>query len=644
MKTKSSQAKCFLILCFCCFVPTQAQEARLFRLSEISGSLIFLSQLTDEELYSSDVLSRESHRRLLQGGIQMNTRGSIYHPNFLSFSADVNLIGLSSKREFFSDSSLNNSLNNTYDFQISFLSKKPVSLELYTRRNFSSADRDFLERYFQTFQSSGLRILSKTNILPFTLHLYKTDLLSESEVFRERQEKTDNIDFKTTFLEKEKTKSDMTIRWKDYKEAVYTIDYRSLDGMVNLLHSYGQKNRNRLSYFMTFHKMTGDFDIQRFQFRTSSLHYLDSPLYLDNAYTFILDKSFGRSFKRNRVQSSINHQLYQSLNSSIELGGRQERSSLQDIFGFYSHVSLNYRKSIPTGRIQVFLANRFESTKFSSRDGLVQASELHNFSVSDTIVMTQPGITMDLFQVTSPDLSQLYLEGIDYLVERINFSTSLIRLPGGSIPSGAEVMVHFMYLSFPDFRLKTHFYTVNMRLIFLKYLDVFYIRKSNQNAIRSDYLIPPYESYVQDLLGVRFDARILNLEYFYEWRDSTLADYVSSNIRASAALRLSRTINFSGNMIIRRLDYQPRIFFSRYNAYSFEGSYLPHKNLTLKLIYRDIRYATDLYQRKRKSSFFKLQWTIRKVIVIFFYEYIFNRHEGTKRFHDFISIMIRRTF
>ncbi|MCP5103742.1 MAG: hypothetical protein GY950_10210, partial [bacterium] len=78
------QNRVFLLLFIFTAVRLAAIERpKLFKLSSFSGALNLQYQLTDEQEGSAGLVSRDVGRRFLEGGIMLNTAGSIYHPNLL---------------------------------------------------------------------------------------------------------------------------------------------------------------------------------------------------------------------------------------------------------------------------------------------------------------------------------------------------------------------------------------------------------------------------------------------------------------------------------------------------------------------------------------------------------------------------------
>ncbi|MCJ7581750.1 MAG: hypothetical protein MUP98_14610 [Candidatus Aminicenantes bacterium] len=613
-------------------------------MSELSGAFSLTYQSVNEEIGSRDILVRDVLRTLFQGGIQLNTQGSFYHPNFLSFRANLNFVGFKAQSRYFSDSTLYKDLYNNYDLGLTLFRKKPVSLELFTRYNISSADRAFLERYFMTYKNTGLRLSTRTRFFPFHLEVARRYMLSESEIFREREETTDQVDFRGVLIDKETTKSNIFFLRRDYSEAVYDVNYLSTELIANFLHSSGPDNRDRSSAFFIYRRMTGDFNINRYQVTLNSSHYLLDPLYINLNNIMTLDTSYGRKYKKYHIQGSINHSLYQSLKTLIRIGAKLEDSAFQRTRGQHGEISANYQKKIPTGRLQFSVLKRWDLTGYTSHDSLLHNEEEVNFSSSDAVIISKPGILIGSIFMTAPDFGQVYIQDVDYQVEVSNDSIVILRIPGGAIPRGSTVLIQYDYFSLPDFRLYTRFSQLHLRLLFLKYFTIYARWTSNQQDVRSEFLIPPFESYVRLMRGVIFDSGLLNLDYSTENYEGNLSDYEAQNLRVGVHTRLFKVLNISANYNDRRMDYQPDIFSSRFQALSLENALYLGNGITVNTMYRDIRYTTDIYSRDRESVLIKFQWEIRKIILNFFYEHIFNGYESTTRKHDFFSVMIRRTF
>ena len=82
---------CILVLLFSFsgFAHLHAAEGfQWIRFNDWSGFLTLNYQATDEKSYVEDEIKSDISRGFFEGGFQLSTRGSIYHPNLLEFMED----------------------------------------------------------------------------------------------------------------------------------------------------------------------------------------------------------------------------------------------------------------------------------------------------------------------------------------------------------------------------------------------------------------------------------------------------------------------------------------------------------------------------------------------------------------------------
>jgi hypothetical protein len=617
---------------------------RFFSLGDFSGSLNFLFQLTDEQEAAIDTVYRDSNRQFLEGGIFLAANGSIYHPNLLSFHVNLNIAGYRSRNTIFSDASINKAINNNYDVRVNILKQKKINLELYTKSDYRSHDRLFWERYYSTFKSTGVRLNSHLDVMPFEFNVYSSRLKSESLSYVERDEDSRNFDLRVTPLKKSRTRSFITLRGKDYSESVFDVHFRSLELLGTFSHRYGIGDMNVLSSVFNYHRLNGNYNIERFNFRLHNLYYLKPHLFVDAVYNLTGDDSFDRSFKKHEAEVKLNHQLFKSLDSSVLVGGRLENTINRKTTAFKNGVSFYYRKRIPTGSIQLYYNNDNEWSKYTSNESISSESREFDFSYMDVVILNQPGIAVDSIKVTDPGFSLIYVKDVDYQVEVLNYVIVITRLPGGAVPQGGKIVVFYDFLDYPDFRLKLHFYNINFRLNFLKYFNLIYRRRSLNNRVESPYVIPMFEDYTSDMLGGQINSTYLSADYMLEKYDSNLSAYKSYNFRLNAHLPVFKWLILRGGLTRNRLRFENVDFFTRFQAYNAECAFNPRTNITTTIIYRKIGYSTPLYFRDRESILVKFQWAFRRIILDIFYERILSATDTYDRGHNFFSVVIRRLF
>jgi len=636
----------FLLILFFFIHPrvSAAEQVKLFRISDLTGSFNMVYQLTEEKIESIDTVYWDSTRQFIEGGIRLITDGSVYHSNFLTFHVDINVANHRSKNTRFSDASINNSINNAHDIRLNFLQRKRIKLSLFTKSQFYPHDRAFLERFFTTSKSTGLRVIADLKLFPFDLDIYTNRMKSESFDFVERDEETHNINLRMTLWKRSRTHSAFTMRSKKYFERVNDFRYRTLGLVAFLNHGFGGKKRHGLSSTLSYNRIKGNFELEAFNFRTTGSYYFNPRLYLNTTYILGMDRSFDRSYKRHDLTWQLNHRLFESLTSQVLLQGRLEDSTLQKINTLKNQFIFYYTKKIPTGRILVRYINTNEWATYTSRHDISAASREFYFIHSDTVMLTQPGLHTGSIRVTDPQLSYIYIAGIDYQLDVLGTVITITRLPGGAIPRGGNILVYYEYLSYPDFRLKLHAYNIDVELRILKFFSFNYEKRAVNNRVTSDYLVPALENYDRDIYGVKFKTGFLRADYTIERYKSNLSVYKTRNLGLSGHLTLFKRLMLTANVSKMRIEFEDIDFFNNIDNYSFECRFNPVRAISSSLVFRKIDYETPLYLRNRESLLVKFQWVFRRIILDIFYERMLSQTDIYERGRNYFSVILRRTF
>jgi len=619
-------------------------DPKIFNLYSFNGALVFQYQRTIEEEYIFDDLIQDINRNYFEGGVELNFEGSIYHPNLLTFRVDLNLVANKTRNLYFSDEYLNNSLNNTYNINLHFLKKKTTNLQLYAEKNYSTADRRFSERFFMSTNRYGLKLVSSNKLLPLMLDIYRRITLSESISYPERDEQSDNVELKGNFSKISGGRSMFRLKARDYSERVFNSDYKSLNLVTDFLKYYGRGKRNSIFSLFSFRKMTGDIDQEVFRFDVTHRQYLSGILFFLNSYRFVKDNTPNKAGEQHLLGVSLHHQLFDSLNTKLSAGGRFENYIFQKIDALSYNLEFNYRKKIKSGGINItYFLNR-EKGDYTSKSDIASVSESFSFSISETIVLTTPGISIDSIRLTDNDLMELYVDGVDYQIEILDSIVTINRMPGGAIPASGKIIVSYEFLSFPDYNFIDTTRQFNLNLNVFKYIHFFFRSGSKNQNISSDFLITPFQNYSKNLTGIKFLSKSISSEYSLEDYDSDSSSYVSKNFRLSLGFNITRNLRLTGSTTINRLEYDSKDYYVNFDTYYGSLNFRPNHFIYINLIYRDMNYETQNYFRNRESLIGKFQWNFRKIVFEFFYEYILNEFGNLNKSRNHFILRLRRMF
>jgi len=615
-----------------------------FKISDFSGALVLQYQTTLETEFLDKILKSEADRSYLEGGLQMNFDGSIYHPNLITFHVDFNLIASRAKILYFSDESLNNSLNNTYNVNLTFLKRKKTNLQLYARRGFGASDRRFSERFYLSSNSFGLKFNTSNKLLPVRLDIFRNSFYSESFTYRERDEVIDNAELRIDLSRVLGSRSSLRFRLRDYTEKVRDSRYQTYRILHNFLHFYGKKKRNSVTELFSFRKMTGDFEQEIYKFNIIHRHFIEDYLYLLNSYHFLRDNTPLREGDLHALSMGVDHRLFDSLNTRIEIKGRMDDQVTRKLTAFSYGPELNYIKKLPKGSVNIRYFNNLENGKYLSMSEVANTSETESFNLSDTIVLATPGINPETITITDSDLTQLYQEGLDYHVDVFNSIVTVLRIPGGSIPPGGQVRISYDFLAFPDFNYTLQKEQFFFNLNVFRYFHFYFRTDKRDQETSSDFLVAPFQNYVKKHYGIRWNSKWVDAEYFIENYESDLTSYESNNLRVSLGVNVSNTLKLSANVNLHRLEYNNSTYFVNFDTYYAGISFRPGPNLLVNLLFRDLNYETENYIRDRVSIISKLKWNFRKISIELFYEYILNKYVGTEKERDYFVLRIGRMF
>jgi hypothetical protein len=622
-----------------------AEGFQWIRFTDWSGFLTFNYQATDEKSFVQDEIKNDISRGFFEGGIQLAAKGSIYHPNLAFFSIDANIVGNRAKTAYFSDAEVNNSLNNSYNILFSFLKKKSINFQVYTLSQYITAERRFFGRFFTDHKNTGLNVSSRTKMFPFKLAAYRIRNSTRGIAFSEREEDSKEVDFKLTVFRKKGTGSFFSLKSKNYSEAIYAVNYNSLELLGDFRHYYGLNTSSNVISMLSYNKMTGNFAFDIFRLFLNNRHYIKKNLFLSGSYNLVSDNTLNSNSTKQNVLGTLNHRLFESLTSSVFLGERSENSIYQKRDVFLKGYSFNYRKKIPTGSMNIDYYRSDEDSRFTSHSDIADVRETYMFDFSDTINIVQVGINVESIQITDTTFSMVYIPDVDYQVYVMNDAVIITRLPGGNIPESAAVEIYYSYLTFPDFNMDTNYHRLNAQLLFLKYFKIYYNKSSRQHTITSQFLVPPFESFDREITGVKIDTRYIKAGYSFETYDSTLSSsHESKNFRASASYNFFGRLRCTGYFSINDMQYLKADYYNKFNTASLNFSYNPTSKLRTQAGYRMIKFETPDYLRSRSSLLFRGRWTIRKIILELLYEHILEGYDVSERLHDYFSLMIRRSF
>ncbi|BBB32831.1 hypothetical protein TTHT_1314 [Thermotomaculum hydrothermale] len=626
------------------FTVVYSQEIRWLKLYGFQGDLSASAESLDETIgKASDSLSYDYSENFLKYSLGLNFRGYVYHPYFLEFSVDSNLILNDAKTEIFSDSQAYKDFNNRYNINFFVLKKKPVHLMLYFKNNENTYPRVYYGRFFNYAQTNGFKIISNLKKIPFVFDFNHNSVISQSLLYYDRRESSNNFKFESDLIDKKFSSLSLSATYKNYNESVFLTHYISTNAMVVWNKAFENKEFGLLNAHLTFRKIDGQSFLET---KSGNLNYIKpigKNLSFVSTLSFLNSKT--QSLKRNfsAIDFNFKHNLYLSLTSSAKFSFQKEASDSNTISRSIAFFSVNYKKRIPTGRINLKFIQLYQNVTNSS-EGKLALSQLYAvFDSGDTIRISQNGIVPSSIKVLSKDGTKVYIEGIDYNLIVSESAVVITRLYGGGIDEGETVLIVFDYNQFPDYKTLIHNYEDSLSIDIFKYLTVGGSIKKSNNTVISDFIITPFEEFT---LRERFWG-FKSKKIFYRKSRSkyygSFSEYKFKTENFKISYRFQRII--VGYYFLKyNLNFLSIDYFSNFknNSVFLSGTFFQRINFQFN--YRKLDYNQTGFVRKRESVVCNLSATVRKLRVEFFYEHILDDSNYLNKKHDYYRFTVRRFF
>ena len=447
-----------------------AQAVRPFQLENIGGTveLGFLTDLQDRS--RSDSSGSEFNRVELSQLLHLNTHGYVYHPRFMTFDTGLEFQGIESLSGQ-SDTRLLWGGN----FRFNFLQNHRNSLSVYGTRIESESARQFSETYDVTNELYGVTFFQKWGWMPFELSYHHSAVQGGPD--DQLDDKRDRVIFDGRYRISEQSAG--SLGYDLSYDEIRGRDIRRQNLVANNVSSFGDMADKTLR---TDLRLFEEKDGQRTR-QANGRTELDWR-HSDNLQTRY---SFNGRWRDTDIQDTtslnadffLDHQLYDSLLTSLEIFGRLEDSSFRKRHELGGRIAENYLKQLGGwGRLNV-LVSPHASIAYNrlDEDTAFVFDESHRLFGLQPVMLRQRDIIESSIVVTNDNGSIVYDEGPlgDYIVNQVGggLETELVRTPISDIGDGELVLVDYEYELVGDNDTLSTGVNVYTSLLFLDHWTVF---------------------------------------------------------------------------------------------------------------------------------------------------------------------------
>ena len=432
----------------------------------VGGRLTY--EFKDESRTSGGTTVQDTYHKFKEK-IRLKTGGWLYHPALMQYSLIIEPEWTQGNEEKSPGESAEvNSFSPDYSLMATFLQQKPYTLNVFSSRQDTPVWAPFSGNTESIVDTYGANVQLKYKVLPTTLGY--THVETDQSGFYTSQNSYDNY---TLTSRHQSDSSNTTLN------SIYREDDRISDGVStqiktfnnSLLNTYHvtEDNKVTLNSILNYRNQeTVNFVTENISLR-EHLNWLHRQN-LQSNYTFSYTKQQTGDFNYDQtsLDARLTHLLYENLTTNF--GGRTTmdnydagRENAYDVF-----LDFAYSRPLPWGTLNL---NSGWDYRYTDRSGFTDTvaqvtNEVHSLTTSQETYLDNYNVDVASIIVTNSAGTFIYLENIDYAVDRINDFIRIRRLPFGSIPDGGTVAVSYRYLLDAEYddTLFTENYGVNFNL------------------------------------------------------------------------------------------------------------------------------------------------------------------------------------
>jgi len=491
---------------------------------------------------------------LFNGRLRADSRGYIWHPNFLQlqFNGEYHP-GV--KQENFLNIPDRAEAKTAEKFEVRsiFFSQRPLSLSLFTNYNHNFVNREFTTDVEMFRNNYGARLSYRNSLIPVVFNYSRNEWQQ-----REIQTGRAFLDNRHSF----KAEGTLSLTSQDDHHIGYTFDDFSRDHASNGLIEneisavnlrdvifLDKKQQSQYSSTVWYQNQTGNQTFKRLQINENLNLKLPKNFGFNGSYQFTDFEQAVFNYRQHSATSRLEHRLFLSLTSQIYL----EYSSLdQSAFDETMKVggfSFDYQKKIPIGRLNIFYEYRLrDEERQSAPQRLRVVDEPQTLTDTRAVLLNNPFVIPESIVVTDATGIVIYQENIDYiLIPRGNF-LEIQRIPGGQILEGSEVYVDYLAAQAASYNFEAVNHTFGTRVFLHRQLVELYYQyfeQDYQNIEGRDLSVLKFID--QNIYGSRISYGMLSLGVELDHFNSNIVPYRSSRYFLSVTGRLFKGINFTLN-------------------------------------------------------------------------------------------------
>jgi hypothetical protein len=648
-----------------CRVSVGGRQRPLISYKPVRGELEFVAEKRTDE-HKSPGINRKSTSKVFEERVRVETKGDVYHPNFLLYSAAIGL-GLTQQSLSSDDvSERTDATLNDYDLNVRMLQKKYYPVTFNTRKSQDLIPRQFLGPMKGDSESSGVSLGLGLNEWPMRFQYSEAEnsqkaLGSVAKDFFNRKDKRFRYFLNHNFSSLSRLSFEFERNEISHRNVSFSSDVKDQYYMARHNMIFGKDEQHRLGSFLRYFDQSDPFDQTTLQWN-EDVRLQHSPSLLTNYKFNFSDRKRGAFGTQSeftdqtvRGRAGFEHRLFQSLittggifASESEFGSGDKVKPTQK----GGDLAFNYQKKNPWGRLisSYSISSMNVEQSGGSGTGFV-IDESHVVPTGAVTIVELERVNIDVTSILVKDGNGVPFQNEDYTISEINGRVTLNLITIGTVvpPNFSPGQIFFVDYSFfiepqrEEDILRQNF---AVKQQFKNGLSLYYRHNRQDETVKSTLteIIP--DEHRNNTYGIDYIDKGLMIQAELSEMDSTYISSTSKRLLASYSWKINPDTRATVRAYNHWLEYgdpDPRdvsLFSSSGEIFSRLTNRL---SVSTRLDYRDeddTRFGITRGFQLRSE----LEYNYRQLRINAGVELNFLKQGGVETDSDYFYIRLKRLF
>ena len=570
----------------------------VWKLHSISGEGIISGHYREQERIGIGIqdYQRSSY---LSGGVFIKTTSSILHPNFLTLDIDAGYMPETSRDNYIvvPDQAEVRTMKKLGGISASFFRDKTIALNFFS---------NYEERYFARENLTDVKAIDQywggslnysNKFLPLTLN-FKRKKWNEQEVHSERKISLDQKIFDARFSKSFSKIDKNELRYSHDENSNVNLNSYLIANTIDNIDFISRivpdsKQKYNFNTMVSNYNQHGNLNLKRFQASESISIQLPMNFSVFGNYNFYDVKQPSSAFIQNNVNMSLEHKLFNSLQSRINFNYNKIKHTAFKETNTKPGFELNYTKKIPKG--QLLISYRFDryNQDYNSDPVLLQiVNEQYVLSDNAIVLLRLADIAIQSVVVKDATGAMIYENGLDYILIQRDKYIEIRRIPGGTIANASIVLVDYSATQQGSYKYVANSQAFASTITLFKNILSFNYRFSTQdysNIEKTEFVTLNY--FTQNIVGCRIDFGFITAGLEYDNYKSSILPYHMMRYFLTFQKNYGNrvTLMLNGNLQDYTMLDQPEPEYQKYMDITGKATYslFNQTQLNLDLMYRN---------------------------------------------------------